>query len=114
MNFADANFFCKIIQYFSPVFKMFFPLLFFDKIFDFHLFKFTCAKNEVTRRNFISKDFANLADTERQLGMVRVYDIFEVNENTLGGFCAQMRGGNFFSSADLNFKKFIAKISDMS
>src|SRR3990167_3022278 len=62
MNFFDADFPCKTIHYFSPVFKMFAPSFFFGEILYFHLFKLLGEKNELTRKNFVfrSREFEQM------------------------------------------------------
>ncbi|RYC73152.1 hypothetical protein G1ANC_00573 [Candidatus Nanosynsacchari sp. TM7_ANC_38.39_G1_1] len=61
-----------------------------DEIFNLHLLKLAAAEDEVTRRNFIAKRLALLSDTKRQIRVEAINDVFEISEDALGGFGAEI------------------------
>ena len=79
-----------------------------DKIFNLHLLKFPRAKDKVARRNFITKRLALLSDTKRQIRIETIDDIFEIGEDTLGGFGAEVRNAILtLSRADMCFEHHV-------
>src|SRR4051812_27826588 len=82
-----------------------FPLPFLHKIFKFHDFELTDAKNEVARRDLVAEVLANLSDTKGQFGVHGVEHVFEVNEHALGSLGAQVDlGGGIVDGAGLGGK----------
>ena len=71
-------------------FKVFFPSVGFDKIFDFHLIAFAVAENEVAWADFISERFSLLSDTKWKIWVNGVDDIFVVRKNTLSCLWAEV------------------------
>ena len=65
------------------------------EILDFHLLELAAAENEIARRYFVSESLAYLRDAEGQLHAGCVADVFEVGENALRGFGAQVGNGGF-------------------
>src|SRR5882724_932976 len=61
-----------------------------DKIFHFHLFELSRTKDEVTRRDFVAKRFANLRYAEGQLAPAGVEYVVKVDEDALRGFRSQI------------------------
>ena len=53
---------------------------------DFHLLKFTRAKREIPRCNFVPETLSYLGDSQRQSESGAVNYILEIDEDTLGGF----------------------------
>ena len=82
--------FKKIVASFVQFFEVFFPGGWVDEIFDFHLFKFAGAKDEIARADFVAKSLTLLSKTKRQIWINRIDDIFVICENALGGFWAQV------------------------
>src|SRR4030065_1970398 len=54
-----SGFFPKLKSIFT------FPLIWANKVFQFHLFKFAGAKSKIPRGNFIPESFTYLCDSER-------------------------------------------------
>src|SRR3989344_3032174 len=61
-------------------------LVWMPEIFQFHLFKLSCAKKEISRRNFVSKYFTNLSNSKRKIRTKRIHNIFKISKNSLRGF----------------------------
>ena len=53
---------------------------------DLHLLEFTRAEGEIPRRDFVAKTLADLRDAEGNFYPRAVQDVFEIDENPLGGF----------------------------
>ena len=62
-----------------------------DEILNLHLLKLAAAEDEIARRNLITKRLALLSDTKRQVRVETIDDVFEIGEDTLGGFRAEVR-----------------------
>src|SRR4026207_300359 len=88
----------------SPVFKIFFPVGWTDKIFYFHLLKFSLPENEISGGYFVSESFADLRYPERKLWVKSVHRVFKIHKNSLRRLRSQIRSGRFLSSAHLRFK----------
>ena len=58
--------------------------------FEFHLFKFPGAENEVPWGDFVAERFSDLGDAERHSNPRSVAHIFEVEEDALCGFGAKI------------------------
>src|SRR3972149_6124552 len=72
--FPKPEFFIAHSQRFIPIHSLFFPVfkpfisffvIWFNKIFKLHLFKFAASVSEISRRYFVSKSLANLGYTKR-------------------------------------------------
>src|SRR3989338_1656497 len=100
MYFLYADFFGKAFHHFSPAFEILFPISGSYEILKFHLLEFPRSENEITGGNFISESFADLGNTEWQIRMIRVNNIFKIGENTLGRFRTQIRYLRFFPHPD--------------
>ena len=67
------------------------------KILRIGLLKLSTPKQKISRRNLVSKRFANLADTKRNLRMKRINNIFKIQIYSLTCFSGQKnRLGTFF------------------
>ena len=77
----------------SHGFEVFFPRVGVDEILDFHLRAFAVAENEVARTNFVSESFALLSETEGEIWVEGVDDVFIVDEDTLGGLGTKIGDG---------------------
>ena len=98
---------------FHPIFKNFPPIAFRgNEIFDFHLFEFQSAENEIAGRDFISECLADLADAERDFSITRRKYVFVIGENRLRSFRPEIcRNAFFFYGADCGFKHSAEKLS---
>src|SRR3989344_5625463 len=80
-----------ILKHFHPLFKIG-PYV----VLQFHLFKFTLAKQEISRGNFVSESFAYLPNAKWNFGVHRIQYIFEINVYALGNFHAKIYTGGGF------------------
>ena len=64
----------------------------FAEKFKFHLLEFAHAENKVSGCDFVTEGLAYLTDTERHFLSRRTLNVYEVGENTLSGFGAQING----------------------
>src|SRR5207249_6736157 len=92
MKFAawNADVFIKLQAFFLPIFKQFHSLVCPAKIFQLHLFELARAKREIARINVVSECFTDLRNTERQLLARHFENVYELNEDRLGGLGAQV------------------------
>ena len=60
------------------------------EVLQFHVLEFPNPKNEVARRDFIAKGLADLRDAEWHCAGSRVQHVFEVGEDVLRRFRAQI------------------------
>ena len=60
------------------------------EIFNLHLLKLAAAKDEVARRNFVTEGLALLSDAKRQIRIKTIDDVFEISEDALSGFGAEI------------------------
>src|SRR3989338_864270 len=96
------------LQHFPfPVFKIFFPILGTDKVFYFHLFKFSLPKNKISRSYFVSKSLADLRHAEGQFWMKSIDSIFKINEHGLGCFRPEIGRGSFLPCTNLSLEHYI-------
>ena len=93
MLFFDAQFLVPVQPLIDPLFKILLLGAGFDEVFDFHLFKFTVAENEVAGGNFITERFTHLGDAEGQFLAGGGNDVLKIDEHALGGFRPQVDGG---------------------
>src|ERR1700675_3861047 len=61
-----------------------------DEKFQFHLLELARAEGEIARRDFVAERFADLRDAERDALPRRFQNIFELRENRLWGFGAEI------------------------
>src|SRR3989344_1816296 len=110
----NANFRSEFIHSFLPHFKIFFPFILPDKILELHLLKLSLSENKIPWRNFVSKCLADLSYSERKFRMMRIYEIFKINKDSLCCLCSKMRSCSLFASAYFYFKYFVAKVFNMA
>src|SRR4029077_3672665 len=58
--------------------------------FDLHLLELAASEDEVARCNFVAKRLSDLGDSKRNLHAAAVEDVAEVDEDSLGGFGAEV------------------------
>ena len=61
-----------------------------DEKFQFHLLELARAEGEIARRDFVAERLADLRDAERDFLPRRFQHIFELRENRLRGFGAEI------------------------
>ena len=64
----------------------------FAEKFEFHLFEFAHAENEVSGCDFVTERLTYLTYTERHFLSRRTLNVYEVGKNTLSGFGSQING----------------------
>ena len=76
--------------------------------FQLHLFKFPHAEDEVARDDFVAVGLAHLRNAEGQFTAGGIQHIFEVHEDVLGGFRAQVGdAGGILHGAVVRFKHHV-------
>ncbi len=85
---VEADEFAPLVHLGKPVLKGFFPGRFADEIFDFHLFEFDDAEDEVAGGDLVAERLADLRHAEWDADAHGVDDVFEVEEDRLSGFWA--------------------------
>ena len=91
-------------------FEIFFPGVWRDEIFDFHLGAFTVAENKIAWADFVSEGFALLSETKRNVGVDGIDNIFIISENALGGLGAEV-GKVFTRCFGIVIRKYGANVS---
>src|SRR3989344_3969363 len=107
LRHIKADLFHPLEHFFSPIFKIFFPICWTDKVFYFHLLEFALAENEVPRGYFIPKRLADLRHAEGQFWMKGINSIFKINEHGLRCFRPEIGRGGFLTCADLGLEHYI-------
>ncbi len=113
INSDYTNLLHEFIDRLAPNLKILFPILFSNKVLDFHLFEFTLTEGKVSGRNLVTKSFTNLRYTERQFGMMGINNIFEVNKDALRRFWSQVANHSILARTNLGFENFVTKIGYM-
>src|SRR3989338_9430622 len=84
----DTELFVPIQSFFFPKIKMLFRLIGdrFNKILQFHLFKFPASETEIPGSYFIPESFADLGYTEGNFNSGRIQNILKIYKHALGYF----------------------------
>src|SRR5271154_5951844 len=76
-----------------------------DEKFQFHLLELARAEGEIARRDLVAERLADLRDAERDALPRRFQNIFELRENRLRGFGAEISNAVFaFNRTDISFE----------
>ena len=80
------------------------------EIFNLHLLKFSATEDEVARCNFITKRLTLLSDTKWQIRIETIDNVFEIGEDALSGFGAEIRDTVLtLSRANVRFEHHIKR-----
>ena len=81
-----------------------------DEKFQFHLLELARAEGEIARRDFVAERLADLRDAERDVLPRRFQNIFELRENRLRGFRAEISDVVFaLNRPDVSFEHQIER-----
>ncbi len=111
-NFVHMQFFGVQALFNPPIDTVVFPFFQpihvgagFDKVFQFHLFKFADAENKVARRDFIAERLTDLRNAKWYFARCRIYHIFKLRKNGLSRFGTQIsKIFPVFNRTDIRFK----------